>query len=409
MAVTVETGTLRLGPETQAGRPQAADVGFRPEAAVLWWAAEADPQTTLVNAGGVGLWAPGSAAATAWAADDGKAAGALRRWRGDCAFLAGGDPTGGPELVGSLAAGERGFTLAADGRTAATWIVHFLVLGGADVQGAAVGRLALGRTGPHPVAGLGFRPDFLFFAAGGNTGPADAALGAAVGFAAGPGQQAASGFEARTLDETTVTRSSFRADAVVAVPRPDDSWEYDTLARLASVDDDGFTLACDTAPAADTQVSFLAVSGGRHAVVLGAAPRGRRRRTRVAVSFAPAGMLTLTSGLEPMPRIRDLGRLCLGAASGRRAGCVSWSVRRRGWPPEPRSRSSSESAVEVLDTTSGRLYARAEPVSLDGRGLSLRWPLRDRNPRQFACAVFGPAAGEGGPRWRQRLRRFLPQ
>jgi hypothetical protein len=124
-------------------------------------------------------------------------------------------------------------------------------------------------------------------------------------------------------------------------------------------------------------------------------------------------VLAITSGLDTMPRIRDVGRLCLGAASGRATGCVSWSIRRREWPPEPRSRASSTSVLEVLDTTSGRLYAQAAPVRLDRRGLVLRWPVRDRNPRHFAYAFFGPGSGDRRPPWRRALevalRRALRQ
>lgn len=403
MTFAVATGTLRLAPEGHDGRPREVELGFPTEALILWWASASDPRRTLVNAGGIGLWAPARAAAAAWSADF-RAPGTFGRWQGDCPFLAASDPTGGPELVGTVSRTDSGFSLDARGTTSSPWAVHYAAFGGAGVEGAAVGRLDLDETGFHPVSRLGFRPSFLFFLVGASRSPSS--IGSAAGFAVDPDQQTACGFEATAAGGTTVTRSAFRADAVVAVPRTDDSWEYSALASLASIEEEGFTLSCYSAPTDATPVSFLAVGGGHHAVTLARQPRRRRRRTTLDVPVAPAAMLTLTSGLDTMARIRDLGRLCLGAVSRGSSGCITWSIRRHAWPPEPRSRASSESAVEVMDTTSGRLYARAVSLDLGPPGVTLGWPKRDRNPRHVACALLGQASLTEQSR-RRRARDYL--
>ena len=104
-----------------------------------------------------------------------------------------------------------------------------------------------------------------------------------------------------------------------------------------------------------------------------------------------------------MSHARDIGRLCVGGFSrDQRAGCVSWSTRRRGaWPPAPRSRSTTEAVFEVVDTTPGGLHARATLSGLGRRRFSLSW-VRDRPPRDFGYVAFGTRLGK--PTLRDRLR-----
>jgi hypothetical protein len=104
-----------------------------------------------------------------------------------------------------------------------------------------------------------------------------------------------------------------------------------------------------------------------------------------------------------MSRARDIGRLCLGGFSREGVGCLSWSVRARGaWPLDPRARSSSESAFEVIDTTSDELHARATLSGLGRRRFSLAWPVRDRYRRDFGYVAFGSELRR--PTVRDRLR-----
>lgn len=414
MTVRAETSAVVLGPGSHDGEAHLFgwDAGFRPSAAILWWASDCDPLTTTVNVGGIGLWASDSTeASTAWAADDGEAPGIFRRWSRPHSFLAGGSPAAaGPELVGSLRTTDEGVALAVHGTTATTWHIHAFALGGPDIEAATVKRLAVERRGARIATTVGFRPDFLFFLPEAPRARAAQSLGVSVGFAVDPGRQAACAFESRVDGPRIVARSGFRADAVVAIPRPDDSWRYDTLVRLTSVEQDGFGVVCEAAPQEPLSVAILALAGGRHHVGVGSMARGRRSRLRESVGAAPAGLLAVTSGLDTMERIRELGRLCLGGATRNDAGCGSWSIRRRDWPPEPRSRSSRADWLEVLDTTSGRLYARTGHPRLDKTGFAVDWTTRDRNARQFAYAAFG--AGEprtGSGRLRDLARRLLRQ
>jgi hypothetical protein len=414
MTLRVESGAVTLAPGTYEGDPQRFgwDAAFRPRAVVLWWAADCDPRGTTVNVGGIGLWATDATeASTSWAADDQAGPGLFRRRSGAQAFLACSSPNATePELPGSLYATDEGAGIAVEGRTTTTWHVHALAIGGDDIEAATVTRLTVERPGAQHVDGLGFRPGFLFFLPEAPSVQTSASLGVSVGFAVDPGRQAACAFESRVDGPRMLARSGFRADAVVAVPRADESGSYDTLVRVTSVDEDGFGVAGETTPQAPVSVAVLAFAGGRHHVGVAAMPRGRRSRSRESIGIAPEGLLAFTSGLDATARTRELGRLCLGGATRATAGCASWSIRRRDWPPEPRSRSSRGDWLEVLDTTSGKLYARTGSPRLDGRGFVVDWTTRDRNARQFAYAAFGSSERRAGSgRLRDLRRRLLRQ
>jgi hypothetical protein len=416
VTLRVESGVVAVGPGTYQGEPHLFDwgTGFRPSAAILWWASDCEPSTTKVNLGGIGLWAADSnEASTSWAAADQDGPGVFRRWSRPHSFLAGSSPVDPePELFGSVCSTDEGVGLAVRGRTTATWHVHAFAIGGADIHAATVTRVTIERRGAHIATELGFRPDFLFFLPEAPEADAPESLGVSVGFAVDPARQAACAFESHVGGPRIVARSGFRRDAVVAIPHPDDSWTYDTLLRLTSIEQDGFGVVCDTTPNVPVSVAILAIAGGRHHVGVGVMPRGRTRRARESVGIAPAGLLAFTSGLGTMERIRELGRLCLGGATRDRAGCVSWSTRRRDWPPEPRSRSSRADWLEVLDTTSGRLYARTGSPRFDGTGFAVGWTKRDRAAREFAYAAFGssePSGSGRSGRLRDLARRLLRQ
>jgi hypothetical protein len=131
------------------------------------------------------------------------------------------------------------------------------------------------------------------------------------------------------------------------------------------------------------------------------------------IGFEPSGLLAFTWGLEASADVKDIGRLCLGAASARLdAGCLTWAMRnRRAWPPEPRVRSTTESLMEVLDTRSGSLHARASLESVRLDRFTLEWHVADGFRRAFAYVAFGPAARPRrfGDLLRDVLRRLRPR
>jgi hypothetical protein len=421
MTFEAAKGIIRLDVVSPDGGVHVEQLSFRPRALVVWWSLETDPVTALGNCGGMGIAAEGSGqAALAWAADDRLAAGVLGRWSSDSAFLGCSDPGGASRVRGVIRTVEHGFVLEYNGRSDGVWDVHYLALGGTDLRSAAVRSVQLERAGEHSVGGLGFKPDFLLFlpGAGAPAFPFEAGLAPGIGVTTEPAQQAAAGFGARVDRTDTLARGALRGDAVVALPEPDDSGAYAFLAHVVSLDPDGFTLATTREPARPLPLACLALAGGQYAAGVAAAAQRRPRRAKQKVGFEPAGLLLFSSGLDAVPRVRDIGRLCVGGVSANGGGCVSWSVRsRRAWPLEPRARSSTESVLEVVDTTSGDLHARAVLEAITPDGFRLEWPLADRHQRDYGYVAFGSEVRPGTPRrprlwflWpARRLRRLLRQ
>lgn len=381
MGLEVAKGIVRL----DAHVPTAEDLAFQPRALVVWWCREPSAGCT----GGIGFATDGEGeACTAWTADDALAPGVLSRLGSETALLLCDDPRAPDAPIrGRIHFTNRGFSIQCDRPPDHAWLVHYLALGGSDVRGAAVRSLVLDGAGVSAVASLGFAPGLVLATAGAGSGAGEprSDLSVTFGAAAEPNQQVAAGFVARADGSRTMVRGAQCAGALAVLPAAAESGGLGALVRVVSFDRGGFTVG---AVDATSQISLatLAIGGGRYRAGI-----GRARSRSAAVGFEPAGALLFGTGLAAMSRARDIGRLCLGGfSSDRGTGCLSWSVRARGaWPLEPRSRSSSESAFEVIDTTSGELHARAIPLNRARRRFSLAWPVRDRYRRDYGYIAFG--------------------
>jgi hypothetical protein len=393
MSIEAAKGIVRLLP----GTTPAAELAFQPRALILWWCRDA----VAGCAGGIGFATDGGGeASTAWAADDALAPGVLSRWGAETPLLLHKDPRA-PEASyhGHIRFAEHGFAIDYDREPADPWLVHYLALGGSDVH-AAVRNFVLDRTGTYVVSGLDFTPGSVLAATGAGSTPGGPQSDLAVGFGAatGRGRQAAGGFVARIDDGQTVARGAQCNDALAVLPVAAPSAGIGTHSRLFSLDQDGFTLET-TQLTSELPLAVLALGGGDSTAGLGTASSQATR-----VGFDLTGALLFGTGLTAAAHARDIGRLCLGGFSrDQSVGCVTWSVRARGaWPLEPRSRSTTGAAFEITDTTSSELHARATLSSLKRRRFSLRWPVRDRYPRNYGFAAFGPKVRK--PTLRGRLR-----
>lgn len=381
MSFEVAKGIVRLS----AATTPVERLGFRPRAVVLWWCC--DPPAGC--RGGIGFATDGGGeAATGWIADDALNPGVLSRVGADTAVLlyeSPSDPDSAPR--GRIRFVDQGFSFECDRTPQDPWLVHYFAVGGSDVRGAAVRSLMLDDSGTRSVTGLNFAPGIVVAVAGGGAaaGAARAGLAIAFGAAAGPSRQVAGGFVADAEAGKTIVRGAQCTDALAALPAADGSDGMGAVTRLVSLDQDGFTIET-THSKFDLPLAVLALAGDGYSVGLG---KAASRTT--GVDLEPAGALLFGTGLAAMPRPRDIGRMCLGGFShAKDTGCLSWSVRAHGaWPLEPRSRSSTDVAFEVLDTTSDELHARATLSGLGRRGFSLAWPVSDPYRRDFGYVAFG--------------------
>jgi hypothetical protein len=395
MAVQVAKGIVQLKAATAARR-----LGFRPQALVLWWCREPPAGCT----GGIGFGAgAGGEASVAWVADDALNSGAPSQLGADTALLLYEDPSDPDSTArGHVHFDDHGFSFDFDREAKHEWLVHYFAVGGSGVPGAAVRCLTLDDTGRRSITGLEFEPGIVLATAGAGSMEGVArqdGLAVAFGAATGPTRQVAAGFVGHVDSDRSIVRGAHYADSLAVLPAVDGFGGIEAVARLVSLDRDGFTVET-THAVPDLPLALLAIGGDHYSVGLGDAAS-----PRTAVGLEPAGALLFGTGLAAMPRARDIGRMCLGGFSdAENSGCVSWAVRARGaWPLAPRSRSSADGPFEVIDTTSDELHARASLSAVGSRGFSLAWPVSDQYRRDFGYVAVGSRPRKRMLRGRLRL------
>lgn len=380
----VAKGLIPYGHEHAA---HAEAVPFEPKALIAWWSRQSETGFARGNSGGLGFSTPTGQVAAAWASEDGADPPRSRRWTSDTAILclaAAGVEDGMASAAVTFA--ERGFSIAWD-RPLGPCLVHYLALGGDDVESAAVVRFRGDSEGQHGVRGLGFQPDLVVLAPT-YRGPApEANLLACVG-ASTATAQAAAGFASADGRSPSEVRVAQRDDAVVVVPLPGRR-EPAAEARLLSVDADGFTLDWRFDERGPIDVVGLALRGGRIAVGVSSSPMRWRRRRRVRVGFQPAGVLAFTWGLQASPLTKEIGRFTLGGASSDAVGSTCWADHRWVGASQTQSRASDRALLEVVDTGSEGIHARVLLDRFVRDGFTVDWNVRDRVRRQFAYVALG--------------------
>jgi hypothetical protein len=371
----------------------AVPVGFPAQAVFLWWSREAEEGAAPANQGGMGVAAAGSEqASVCWAA----AGDELGWWSSDAALI--GYPRPGvaePELRAAVSSTEDGFALDYSADCGGCWHVRYLALGGDGSCRSVVRRFEIDRDGPISVRGLGLEPSLLLFlpGAGRDTTTFFPGLIHGIGAATGPGTQVAAALSAWAGDGRASVRSAQRSGVVVSLPDPIGLHRQTVLARLASVDGDGFTLEATLENTESLPVACLALAGGQYELGIATAPTARQRQRKVirTQGLQPEGLLAFTWGFAWSTATNQYGRLCVGAASRTgETGCISWALRGRpAWPLLPSARPSPGSFLEVIDTTSDGLHAQAALDRILPGGFSLDWRLTDAERRAFAYVGFG--------------------
>lgn len=378
---------------------------FEVRAAVLWWSRQDGEGVEPGNRGGLGFWAPGAGVSIAWASDDDVTPTRTATRAADKALI------GLESADGELAMEAEDLSFAAGGTvlrwsTSPTerWIVHFLALGGDGLAGARLGWVASPTApGPARLDLTDVRPDLVLF---GST-RADSRLAPVSGLSIGVGAasgcgQAAAGYASRHGAPSGDVGGAQRSDAAALLVR--DRHELALLGSMAL--GDGGDPVLDWAVAGPDRhlVCYLALEGPHCTVGTAVSPtKPGARRTRVG--FRPDALLFYTWGLPSSAEPTDIGRLCVGAAGGGKAGCSSWDD--RDWGASRAAThvsSSSRDVVAVTNTQTGSYHAAASLARVDGDSFTLDWSVSDGKYREVAYVALGsrPAAASRG-----RLRGWL--
>ena len=390
---------------------------FAPRALVLWWTPQPSDGAQNGNSGGIGFVVAGSAGAVAWVSDPDRPASRAA----SCASLApivglgeAGDTTAA--LTAAVELRDDGFTVRPS-QCQRAWRVHFLAIGGTDLE-AEAGWVSAPEGSKGRRVPLSREPGLILLTgiAGidGGAGASDDLLvrgiSISLGACARSGRQAGVAFAVPDGGPPGSVAGAQRTDAaVVTVNAPT---RISGLARVAELDGTGFSLRWSDPAHPPLRLLYLALYGVRCQV---GTVRSRPRRARARIrrtGVAPKALLAFSWGLGGSEAPARIGRLALGAASApAQTGASSWDERNRDAPVTIGHVHSDRAALLlVADSLTGALHATVRLKRFHSDGFTLLWPLSDRISREFVYVVLGTSvAGGMRDRWVQALARLSAQ
>ena len=279
------------------------------------------------------------------------------------------------------------------------YVVHYLIIGGADVSAKALSWQMPGSSGNTAVTGVGFRPDLLLHVhAGSGLTASPPAIGVHAGMGFGAMNAAGEQWAMATLVSDGATTSSTgrsqRTDAaILAVKMSDTTPGIAKQASFASMDADGFTVnfTVSTNPNAG-QVISLALKGldskiGWFDKATAAAPA---EQTITGAGFRPATILLHSFQDVAQPGAVVHARLGLGVSDGVSQGSSAFQA----------VSNVSTSSVDGIDKTSKvfiklnnntpAVDAEANLSSLNADGFALNWTTNDAVATQMLYLALSP-------------------
>ena len=373
-------------------------LGFAPRAVIAWWTRQEREGVASGNRGGLAFWAAGTGtAAVAWASDDGASPTRTTRLADSAAFLGLEHASVQEPAKARIASFDQdGFTLSWDTRPEATWIVHYLALGGPAVTGARVGWLT-----PNVSLEAARRDLVLFTPAPPELRAPSSPLSIGIGAAAGR-RQAAAGYLSRNGTDAGEVAGAQRDDAAIVVVR--DTTAPATVGRTVRRGLRDVALRWSSAGPEAERVAYLALEGVRCKVGVEVSPPSPATKATDGIGFRPDALLFFSWGLHAKRETTDIGRLCIGGAtSPAAAGCAGWDDRDVDARPSTTHVCSSTSDVLIVtNTQTGGIHAAAALASIDRDGFTLDWTSSDGLQREFAYVALAA-------RDRSGLGRLLPR
>ncbi|MEO8521297.1 MAG: hypothetical protein ABI603_08040, partial [Acidobacteriota bacterium] len=288
------------------------------------------------------------------------------------------------------------FTLRWTTNNATAYVIHYIVIGGADVSAKVVDWTMATATGNRSVTGVGFQPNAVIHAhcTYGFTAALPASI-ANAGFGLGAmdadGDQWASSFLALDNAATSDTQRDQRTDA--AIYSFNNSLAVQKKASWVSMDPDGFTVNFSNATsAAAARVFSLALKGvnvkpGSFNKATGSAPRSQ---PITGVGFQP-GVVLLTS-MQDITRAAPVAhsRFGIGASDGTTEGASAMTDQNAVTTTSVRAVDKTSKAFIVADTNNSTIGAEANLTSLDSDGFTLNWTTNNAVATEILYLALAP-------------------
>jgi hypothetical protein len=374
--------------------------GITPKAVLVWG--------TLLTAAGFGATMRGfqGVAATGiqqhgycWASDDNAAAQNCQYQHSAGAIRMISDGAGTVDAlatIGNFASGA--FDIVWSDAPSSAWIIHYLVLGGADLTAKVVHYTSPTATGNRDDTGAGFTPEAVIYLGCGTTGAADGTSNfgsASIGAATSSSARWAAMMTETDNGVTMASASHFNAAKCLIMRRNPGSGDH-TQADFVAFTSDGATL--NWTPVATIAMPYTALylvdSAGSFYVGTDTQKTSTGTQAKTGVGFYPSALLfagvdSTTDGSQ----VNGAARV-VGATDGTNVG-YTWNESQHGIADSETNVRTSVLKVFGSSTGPSTTNAEAELNARGADGYTLDWTAADGNARDFG--VFATQGTEPAP------------
>jgi hypothetical protein len=290
--------------------------------------------------------------------------------------------------------GSDGFTLNVLTGNAAGWVIHWMVLGGADLTNAKVlDQFTSTSLGTQSFTGYGFQPDFLLMFGRNSTAVTGTTTGwsAHFGFANAALEQAAVGHRVGTVSPTLdgtiqVANRCWYTQAI------DTDGSFLNEATIVSMDADGWTWNMLTTFASQLYFITLALKGASTKITTDTQKTSTGTQAKTGIGFLPAGLLFFsTNRASSASQSTTVGKTTIGGTDGTSQGTV-WASDTDNVATVESKCTTSTSKVLVMATNPSTVNAEAGISAVGSDGYTLDWTTADGTARESVVVAFGSAA-----------------
>lgn len=310
MALSVETGQFAAN---TGSATTTVTTGFQGKAVIFW--ATSGTANTTGTAGNAG-WSIGfsdgtSHKAIAWAGDNAVATsnvGCSYRTASALDILTNGTPTSARRITGVAFNATPNMVITWDGTPAAAYLVHYMLLGGADITNISIGSSTIpNSTGDKNIATVGFQGNFGFFLYNkpgvGDSDGTHTQVSHGYGFAVSGSKEFGTAFAvddgatmSASVDAVGYTDSSnFMSLITAGAETIDVLGSFGTASNPTGWTSNGFDYNLSNAPAAATGFSWLVIKGGQWDLGTTTYPTSGATRTITGMAFQPKGLAFASS------------------------------------------------------------------------------------------------------------------
>ena len=289
---------------------------------------------------------------------------------------------------------ENGFTITWSNTGTTQYKIRYIAFGGTDITNVKIASLAVpDSTDATGIEGVGFQPDALIFATASNSTSAFGDLSwyagiptTSYGFATSSSARGSLSRRSKdNVDPTIARRQQSASKAFVVTGDSAVGYDFD----LVSMDADGFTIQCGTAPSSVRYGMYIAIKGGKWHVGSFNSPTSSGDQTISGLAVKPKALICATWGLATGADNTAGGNISIGGgiSSSSRFALWSGSTDNVGDSVSDRAYRTTK-IIEIMSEGTPTDVESADLKSLNNDGFTLTWTA-DGTAREILYLVGG--------------------